>query len=193
MGVTINLYPLPKMQGTIILLLALSRALAQHDRRQYQPEKPGRCPFTRKTDCVCAPSDILCDSDSDCRGEQKCCSFGCGCRRCIDPIKKPTVCIQKGREYKVGMLVPGGEKCSECACNSDGIIRCSLPICTGHSREICSQPKVAGPCKDLVRRWWFNEDTFCCEPFYYGGCEGNENNFKSNEECRSRCGWVRLG
>ena len=26
-----------------------------------------------------------------------------------------------------------------------------------------------------------------CQPFYYGGCEGNDNRFKSNEECEAEC------
>ena len=26
-----------------------------------------------------------------------------------------------------------------------------------------------------------------CEPFYYGGCEGNDNSFESADECEAEC------
>jgi len=26
-----------------------------------------------------------------------------------------------------------------------------------------------------------------CEPFYYGGCEGNDNRFESAEQCEAEC------
>ena len=36
-------------------------------------------------------------------------------------------------------------------------------------------------------RYYFNKDSGTCQQFYYGGCGGNKNNFKTEKSCRSRC------
>ena len=48
-------------------------------------------------------------------------------------------------------------------------------------------PKVPGPCKAFMPRWWYNAKTGKCEKFIYGGCQGNANNFKTEEECMETC------
>jgi hypothetical protein len=58
----------------------------------------------------------------------------------------------------------------------------------GKNREapnngMCDLPKIVGPCKSSLPRWWYNSKTQNCERFLYGGCEGNENNFRSVAEC----------
>lgn len=52
----------------------------------------------------------------------------------------------------------------------------------------CSQPKVTGPCRSNLRRWWFNGKTKKCERFVYGGCRGNKNNFGVKANCERVCG-----
>ena len=54
-------------------------------------------------------------------------------------------------------------------------------------RYVCSQPKVVGPCEARIPRWWFNKKANCCLRFYYGGCKGNGNNFKTKAACIRRC------
>jgi tissue factor pathway inhibitor len=44
-----------------------------------------------------------------------------------------------------------------------------------------------GPCKALMRKFFFNIFTQQCEEFIYGGCEGNQNRFESLEECKEKC------
>ncbi|XP_014674583.1 PREDICTED: chelonianin-like, partial [Priapulus caudatus] len=52
---------------------------------------------------------------------------------------------------------------------------------------ICMQPKQPGPCEALIRRWYLNVDINKCELFSYGGCRGNQNNFRSEKECQDKC------
>ena len=39
-------------------------------------------------------------------------------------------------------------------------------------------------------RWFFNAQSGKCEKFYYSGCGGNENNFRTEAECRKMCSVV---
>lgn len=44
-----------------------------------------------------------------------------------------------------------------------------------------------GPCKGEIERYYYNTITQKCEVFYYGGCQGNANNFNSYQECQKTC------
>lgn len=52
---------------------------------------------------------------------------------------------------------------------------------------ICSQPKVVGPCRAAFQRWYYNSELAKCETFIYGGCQGNDNNFATYQQCSSAC------
>lgn len=58
-----------------------------------------------------------------------------------------------------------------------------------HNKEQCSQPKDAGPCAEYALRWYFDSerDGGRCAPFWYGGCQGNQNNYESLQECENVC------
>ena len=52
----------------------------------------------------------------------------------------------------------------------------------------CSEPaKEEGTCYDYVLRYSYVSSSGECEPFYYGGCEGNDNRFESTDECEAEC------
>ncbi|KAM4836238.1 tissue factor pathway inhibitor isoform 2-T2 [Thomomys bottae] len=53
--------------------------------------------------------------------------------------------------------------------------------------SFCALKVDDGPCKALMRKFFFNIFTQQCEEFIYGGCEGNQNRFDSLEECKENC------
>ncbi|XP_054710524.1 actinia tenebrosa protease inhibitors-like [Uloborus diversus] len=55
------------------------------------------------------------------------------------------------------------------------------------SEDICELPSESGKCLIYFIRYFFNKDTGSCEKFIYGGCQGNENNFETVEECEQTC------
>ncbi|KAJ8704585.1 hypothetical protein PYW07_011773 [Mythimna separata] len=52
---------------------------------------------------------------------------------------------------------------------------------------ICRQPAETGFCKALIPRYAYNSTSGSCQPFNYGGCGGNANNFRTRAECRMTC------
>lgn len=56
---------------------------------------------------------------------------------------------------------------------------------------VCEQPKEIGPCRAGLPRWFYNSRTRACEQFFYGGCQGNDNNFDRQDLCERQCGVVR--
>ncbi|XP_068602423.1 tissue factor pathway inhibitor a isoform X2 [Brachionichthys hirsutus] len=53
--------------------------------------------------------------------------------------------------------------------------------------ELCALKDEPGPCKAIKDRYFFSVDTGRCEPFEYGGCGGNANNFETPEACEEMC------
>lgn len=54
--------------------------------------------------------------------------------------------------------------------------------------DVCTLPAEVGPCDAVELRWYFDTPSGKCDVFEYGGCEGNGNNFRSEDDCESRCG-----
>ncbi len=57
----------------------------------------------------------------------------------------------------------------------------------GAPLSACDQPIAAGPCEAAFPRYGYDNAVGYCIPFIYGGCEGNDNNFESLEECDAAC------
>ena len=55
------------------------------------------------------------------------------------------------------------------------------------AEERCSLPASAGDCRARKLRVFFNADTGRCELFFYTGCGGNGNNFRTLRDCHDKC------
>ncbi|ESP02285.1 hypothetical protein LOTGIDRAFT_60548, partial [Lottia gigantea] len=51
----------------------------------------------------------------------------------------------------------------------------------------CNLKAETGPCRALDPRYHYNSQKKTCQKFNYGGCAGNKNNFKTEEECINFC------
>ncbi|KAL3307979.1 hypothetical protein Ciccas_013496, partial [Cichlidogyrus casuarinus] len=51
----------------------------------------------------------------------------------------------------------------------------------------CEQPIDSGTGVERFLRWAFDTQEGACVQFFYGGSDGNENNFHSKEECEEAC------
>ncbi|KXJ09881.1 Kunitz-type protease inhibitor AXPI-I [Exaiptasia diaphana] len=63
----------------------------------------------------------------------------------------------------------------------------SLSRGSGPSNKDCLLPKVVGPCRAAIPRYYYNSQSGKCETFTYGGCDGNKNNFATMEKCKAAC------
>lgn len=57
--------------------------------------------------------------------------------------------------------------------------------------ESCYLESDGGECRVTETRFFYNKAEGLCDVFAYGGCGGNENNFRTNEECEQHCGNVQ--
>ncbi|XP_004595222.2 kunitz-type protease inhibitor 2 isoform X1 [Ochotona princeps] len=56
--------------------------------------------------------------------------------------------------------------------------------------DFCRVSLVVGRCRASIPRWWYNATDGTCQQFVYGGCEGNDNNYLSKEQCLEKCAGV---
>ncbi|CAJ0951241.1 unnamed protein product, partial [Mesorhabditis belari] len=55
-------------------------------------------------------------------------------------------------------------------------------------KEACQlDGPIVGPCKAAFPSWYFDKGTRKCIEFTYGGCQGNENRWRSKETCERDC------
>ena len=60
-------------------------------------------------------------------------------------------------------------------------------------KAICVQQKDAGSCFASMPRWYFDKDLKICKQFEYSGCNGNQNNFHTEDSCLSACSHSQIG
>ncbi|GFO35486.1 papilin [Plakobranchus ocellatus] len=81
------------------------------------------------------------------------------------------------------------EEC-EMECASTAVVTSTEGLDTDFM-SVCDMPQESGPCRGRQIRYSYSSQQRRCVRFYYGGCQGNENNFESLFECQQECmGWV---
>uniref|UniRef100_A0A665WII7 Collagen type XXVIII alpha 1 chain n=1 Tax=Echeneis naucrates TaxID=173247 RepID=A0A665WII7_ECHNA len=53
--------------------------------------------------------------------------------------------------------------------------------------KACSKSLDPGPCRQYVVKWYYDPEANTCAQFWFGGCQGNTNNFETEANCRNSC------
>ncbi|ROT77850.1 hypothetical protein C7M84_003448 [Penaeus vannamei] len=87
--------------------------------------------------------------------------------------------------------IPFAPSFEHCNVHTNDVKKCSERInCTIHPserEEVCMQEKEEGPCRAVLKRFYYDVDHQQCRQFTYGGCRGNRNNFETYDECAMAC------
>ncbi len=63
-----------------------------------------------------------------------------------------------------------------------------LNVCVLLSAQCQLEIDTGIQCDQYVQAWFFDKNIGACSPFWYGGCGGNANRFKTETECFRTCG-----
>ncbi|CAM4552552.1 unnamed protein product [Leuciscus chuanchicus] len=58
------------------------------------------------------------------------------------------------------------------------------------NKDHCLLPSAVGRCRAAFPRFYYDVTNQTCKQFIYGGCEGNDNNFNTQEDCEASCSGV---
>ncbi|EPQ11414.1 Eppin [Myotis brandtii] len=169
---------------------------------------PRRCPRIRER-CQFKERDE-CSKNKTCPDKKKCCVFNCG-KKCLDLQqdicslpKNPGPCMAFFRRWwydkkndTCSTFIYGGCQGNNNNFQTKDLCQnmCSKKRQSTHhqnhqprvSPEDCKLPMEKGPCRAKLPRWFYNSSTYGCVLFYFGGCNGNGNNFLKKDACEKAC------
>ncbi|KAK7084384.1 hypothetical protein SK128_007777 [Halocaridina rubra] len=78
--------------------------------------------------------------------------------------------------------------CPPSCTTTSGADGCDICACTREqATTVCNEPAQRGYCRAMHYKWAWDANSKHCIQFVYGGCEGNENNFETEERCLEIC------
>ncbi|XP_037079601.1 kielin/chordin-like protein [Pollicipes pollicipes] len=77
--------------------------------------------------------------------------------------------------------------CGGNANNFVSLEQCKNTCVPTDSQDFCLLPPTSGSCDSVLLRYFFHAKSGVCESFTFGGCDGNANNFLTEEECYNKC------
>uniref|UniRef100_UPI003AAF00B8 kunitz-type protease inhibitor 1a isoform X1 n=1 Tax=Centroberyx gerrardi TaxID=166262 RepID=UPI003AAF00B8 len=107
-----------------------------------------------------------------CTAKQFTCANGC----CLDP----------GLECDADKQCSDGSDEENCK-DLDNKFQILLQIPVNEQKVRCTEPPHTGNCRHSLSKWYYNPVRQSCFRFNYGGCQGNENRFDSEESCKRIC------
>ncbi|CAH1111232.1 unnamed protein product [Psylliodes chrysocephalus] len=151
----------------------------------------------RTCTCVDPCSKITCRGEGEtCRlVSVECVSWPCpSVPMCLPKKENP---CQNGEPLKLGStdeLVTCGPDYENCPSSH----KCQLSpvgeyaVCCPKPRDVCFEPLDSGKCLDPsesrnLTRFYFNSKTNKCDQFIFSGCQGNHNNFHTENMCNIVC------
>lgn len=89
-----------------------------------------------------------------------------------------------GAPVSVQLCVPLGHDSRSCITQGT---TAGQNLGAGTIQPECKLPADSGSCSNYTTRYAFDQSTWSCKPFEYGGCGGNENNFLTSAQCQLYC------
>uniref|UniRef100_A0A8C2L3W6 Kunitz-type protease inhibitor 1-like n=1 Tax=Cyprinus carpio TaxID=7962 RepID=A0A8C2L3W6_CYPCA len=113
------------------------------------------------------------------------CSLSCG----EDEFKCSNgCCVKKEFECDEQQQCDNGSDEENCEQLNNSLTR--LLRIEVNKKAHCTDPPVVGPCRASFPRWYYDPLNKKCHRFTYGGCDGNENNFDTTDNCMNNCSGV---